>query len=229
MTTATLPLSPRVPLLENGAHHDSDEFLRRYQAMTHLKKAELIEGVVYMPSPVRASVHGTPHARLQGWLFNYHVYTPGTRLADNSTVRLDRRNVPQPDILLMIERGGQSRLDEEGYVLGAPELVAEVAADRASIEHNTKMEAYRRNGVREYLVWRVSDAALDWFVLRDGQYEPLAAGTDGAHRSEVFPGLWLDSAALLQPDLPRVLTVLQQGLASPEHADFVGRLAHPAP
>jgi Uma2 family endonuclease len=227
--TATLPPRVSVPLLENGAHLDSAEFERRYQAMPHVNKAELIEGVVYMPSPVRASVHGTPHARIQWWLTHYSVFTPSVQVADNATVRLDRTNVPQPDILMMIERGGQSRLDADGYVAGAPELVAEIAADRASIEGNAKMEAYRRNGVREYLIGRVSDAALDWHILRDGQYAPLAPGADGVLRSETFPGLWLDAASLLQPDLPRVLAVLQQGLASPEHATFVGQLNQPVP
>ncbi len=68
------------------------------------------------------------------------------------------------------------------------------------------------------------DNAIDWFVLRDGQYERLVPGDDGVLRSEAFPGLWLDASALVQHDLPTVLGTLQQGVASPEHAAFVDSL-----
>ncbi|MGE0707428.1 MAG: Uma2 family endonuclease [Planctomycetota bacterium] len=120
--------------------------------------------------------------------------------------------------------GGQTR-DEDGYVAGAPELVAEVAASSVSYDLHDKLGAYRRNGVREYLVWRVLDRALDWFVLRDERYEPLAPVGDGTLRSAVFPGLWLDPRALLAGDLAAVLARLQAGLASPEHGAFRARLA----
>ena len=103
-------------------------------------------------------------------------------------------------------------------------MVAEVAASSASYDLHTKLEAYRRNGVREYIVWRTLDQAIDWFSLRGERYQPLAAGPDGVFRSEVFPGLWLDPAALIRGDLKRVRTVLQEGLATPQHADFVARL-----
>jgi hypothetical protein len=69
-------------------------------------------------------------------------------------------------------------------------------------------------------VW---DEAVDWFVLRGGRFEPLPLA-EGIYRSEVLPGLWLDPAAVVRGDLARVLQVLQQGLASPEHAAFVARL-----
>jgi Uma2 family endonuclease len=202
-----------------------DEFERRYEAMPGLKKAELIEGVVYVASPVRCEQHGSPHAALVGWLTVYWAATPGVRVAADSTIRLDLDNEPQPDALMMIEpgRGGQARLDADGYVEGGPELVAEVSASSASLDLNAKLRVYRRNGVKEYLVWRVLDRAVDWFVLRGSQYDPLPV-TAGVYQSEAFPGLWLDPAALLRQDLPVVLQVLQQGLASPEHAAFVARL-----
>jgi Uma2 family endonuclease len=120
---------------------------------------------------------------------------------------------------LVEECGGQARL-VDGYVTGAPELVLEIAASSASYDLHEKLNAYRRNGVREYVIWRVWDEAIDWLVLRQGRYEPLAP-VDGVYRSEVFPGLWLDAAAVLRSDLARVLEVLQQGLAGQEHADFV--------
>ena len=142
--------------------------------------------------------------------------------ADNASIRLDLDNEPQPDVFMMIEpeRGGQARISEDDYVEDAPELVAEVAASSVSYDMGKKLHVYRRNGVLEYIVWRVQDRQIDWFVLRHGGYEPLATDADGFLRSEVFPGLWLDPDALLRGDLAAV----QQGLASPGHADFVARL-----
>jgi len=213
-------------VLETGDRMSRPEFERRYARMPHLKKAELIEGVVYMPSPVRLQRHGRPNGHIAAWLTVYEAATPGTFAADNSTVRLDLDNEPQPDALLMIDpaRGGQAQISAEDYIEGAPELVAEVAASSVSIDMNTKLNAYRRNGVREYVVWRVLNRQIDWFVLREGEYQPLTPDERGILRSEVFPGLWLDPAALVAGDMARVLAVLHEGLASPEHAAFVGRL-----
>ncbi len=223
--------APPMPPLENGDHLTWDEFERRYDAMPGLKKAELIEGVVYMPSPVRHDQHGGQHFDLITWLGVYRAGTPGVEGGDNSTLRLDMSNAPQPDALLIIEpgHGGRAQINEDGYVLGGPELVAEVAASRVAFDLNTKLRVYRRNGVQEYVVWRVLDQAIDWFVLRQSQYDPHPPGTDGVYRSEVFPGLWLDAAALVRRDLPTVLQVLQQGLATPEHGAFVARLRQAGP
>jgi Uma2 family endonuclease len=217
--------------LENGDVLTRAEFERRYEAMPHLKKAELIEGVVYVPSPVRHRYHGHQHTHLVSWLGYYEAHTPGVEASDNVTVRLDLDNEPQPDALLFIDPacGGHVLLDAEGYIEGAPELVAEVASSSASYDLHTKLRVYRRNGVREYIVWRVLDQELDWFVLRAEQYERLALDAAGLYRSEVFPGLWLNAAALLQGDLATVLAVVQRGLASPEHAAFVMRLHPPSP
>lgn len=123
------------------------------------------------------------------------------------------------------ERGGQGVVDADGYVEGAPELAAEVAASSASYDLGVKLEVYREHGVREYVVRRVEERAVDWFALCGDRYERLPPGPDGILRSEVFPGLWLDPEALVTGDLPRVATVLQHGLASPEHVAFVERLA----
>jgi Uma2 family endonuclease len=219
-----------VPPLEPGDRLTRDEFERRYDAMPELKKAELIEGVVYMPSPVRQRHHGRPSRHLSTWLGNYEAATPGVEGGDNSTVRLDMPNEPQPDAVLFIDpaRGGHARISTDDYIEGGPELVAEVTASTASYDLHTKLDVYRRNGVREYIVWRVRDRQVDWFVLHGDRYERLAPGPDGLLRSEVFPGLWLDAEALLRNDLARVLAVVQQGTASPEHAAFVARLVAPA-
>jgi Uma2 family endonuclease len=212
-----------IPPLEQGDRLSREEFERRYEAMPQLKKAELIEGVVHMPSPVRLRQHGLPHFQLIGWLAAYTAATPGVLGADNSTARLDLKNEPQPDALLLIEpaRGGQARISADDYVESGPELVAEIAASSASYDLHSKLAAYQRNGVKEYLVWRVLDKDFDWFVLRGGQYEKLPADSDGLLKSTVFAGLWLDAAALLRGDLAHALTVLQQGIASAEHAAFV--------
>jgi Uma2 family endonuclease len=225
--TSPLGLAPaEVPPLEPGDRLPRDEFERRYEAMPGLKKAELIEGVVHMPSAVRWRRHGIPHSTLITWMGNYCAATPGVDSGDNSSVRLDLENMPQPDVVLLIDPacGGQAQISADDYVESAPELVAEVSASSVSIDLNVKFQVYLRNGVREYLVWRVLDSAIDWFVLRQGQYQKLQPDAAGIYRSEVFPGLWLDSAALLQLDRPRLHQVLQQGLASPEHAAFVARL-----
>jgi Uma2 family endonuclease len=194
--------------------------------MPQLKKAELVEGVVYMPSPARLARHGEPHGVVICWLGHYRASTPGVIFASDATVRLDLDNEPQPDALLLIdpECGGQARISDDDYVENAPELVVEVSASTVSIDLHAKLNVYRRSGVREYLVWRVQDRAFDWFVLRQGRYVPVERGPRGFLESEVFPGLWLDANALLAGDVARVLEVVAQGTRSGEHAAFVARL-----
>src|SRR5437016_4279019 len=157
------PQTPSVPALEPGDHLTRDEFERRYDAMPDLKKAELIEGVVYMPSPVRVEHHASPHFDMITWLGVYKANTPGIRGADNATIRLDMDNEPQPDAFLFVDPAltGQAHISFDGYLVGAPELVGEVAASSVSIDLNAKFHVYRRNGVQEYVVWRVQDQALD--------------------------------------------------------------------
>lgn len=218
------PKLDRVPPLENGDRLTRAEFERRYAAMPPNIKAELIDGVVSVASPVRIRHHGSPHVELVAWAGIFRVYTPGVLVGGNATVRLDKDSEAQPDVCILIEHGGQAQVDADGYVEAAPEFVAEVAASTASYDRGVKLSTYCRCGVREYLVWRVLDQAIDWFAWREGQYEPLPAGPDGIIRSEIFPGLWLDAAALIRGELPRVHEVLHQGLASAAHADFVKSL-----
>lgn len=220
-----------VPPLREGDRLTRAEFERRYEAMPHLKKAELIEGVVYMASAVRWNQHGHQHFNLISWLGFYSAATPGVQGGDNTTVRLDEQNEPQPDALLLIhpDSGGQMIISDDDYLEGAPELAAEVSSSTVQLDLQTKLQVYQRNRVREYLVWRVDDAVIDWFTRRNGVFERLQPGTDGVLRSETFPGLWLDPVALaVKDDMPRVLQVLQQGLATPEHAAFVERLRQTA-
>ena len=231
--TSNPPFTPPpepIPPLRDGDRMTWDEFERRWDATPEIKKAELLEGVVCMPPPPVSGAHSVPHFDLIGWLFLYRIATPGVVGDDNATVRLDMANAPQPDALLRIlpSHGGHAVIDARGYIQGAPELAAEVAVSSLRIDLNVKLPIYRRHGVREYLIWRVPDREIDWFVLRGTEYERLAPGADGVYRSETLPGLWLDAAALVRGDLAAVGRVAQQGLASPEHAAFVQRLQEEA-
>ncbi len=216
MTQTITKPNELIPPLENGDKLTRLEFETRYKRMPHLKKAELIEGVVYMGSPLRINQHGEPHADIIGWLSVYKALTPNLQLGDNCTVILDEENEPQPDALLRIKEGGQSTISEKGYVKGAPELIVEIAASTVSIDLHDKQRAYRRNRVQEYLVWRVYDRKFDWFRLRSGKYIKLQPDEKGIIKSEIYPGLWLDVPALLSGNLAKVLEVLQQGIGSRE-------------
>ena len=180
-----------------------------------------------MPTPVHYGGHSEPHAHIIGWLVAYCAATPDVRLGDNATVRLDIENEVQPDALLRLEpaAGGRSRVSEDDYIEGPPELIVEIAGTSATIDLRDKLRVYQRNGVQEYIVWQVYDRRVDWFHLIEGEYTPLTPDEPGVVRSKVFPGLRLALPSLLDGDLARVLAVLQQGLASAEHADFTARLA----
>jgi len=230
MATDTL-LPPRtLPLLRDGDRMDRDEFERRWDAMPELEHAELIEGVVYLMPASLSMKHGAPHFDLIALLGYYRMQTRGVAGADNPSIRFDNRNMPQPDVILRIddEHGGQSRIDADGYLDGGPEMIAEIANTSKSRDLGVKKTVYQRNEVREYIVWRTQDKAIDWFILRDDAYVPLQPGSDGITRSEVFPGLWLETSALLIGDSAKLLHAAQLGIGSPAHADFVQGLARRA-
>ena len=208
------------PPLENGDRLSYREFERRYAAMPQHQKAELVEGVVYMASPLRFTTHAKPHADLMGLLWTYKMATPPTEIGIEPTVRLDSDNEFQPDGVLLIP-GGSSQLSQDGYIQGSPELVVEIAASSAAIDLGDKKRVYRRNGVQEYLVWQIFDEKLDWFYLEEGVYQSLTPDNEGILRSRVFPGLWLHRPQLLQNNLAAVLNTLQAGLQSGEHEAFV--------
>ncbi len=222
VTEANAPI-PSAPLLEPGDRLSRDEFERRYERMPHLKKAELIEGIVYMPSPLRAKKHGIPHGRLATWLGTYAAETPGVECADNSTVRLDLDNEPQPDLVLikLPAKGGQAHISEDDYIEGAPELAVEIVGSSRAYDLHQKKGAYRRNGVCEYLAWITAENRLVWWELREGDYHEMPADPHGLLKSRIFPGLWLDTPALLQGDMKTVLATLRRGLDSPDHTAFI--------
>lgn len=209
--------------LESGDRLSRHEFERRYTESLHVKKAELIEGVVYVASPLRFQRHAEPHAKLVIWLGNYQIATPGIKLGIEPTIRLDQDNEPQPDGILFIDQslGGKSRITADDYIEGSPELVAEIAASSAAYDLHDKKKAYRRNGIQEYIVWQSLEKKLNWFQLHESEYISLEPDADGVIKSQVMPGLWLAVPALLSGDMTQVLAVLQAGLSSPEHAEFL--------
>ncbi len=220
---ATVPQTSVPPELHNGDRMTREEFHRIYEQMPQDFKAELIGGIVYVASPLKRR-HGTNHLPLGSLFFTYELTTPGVESGDNTTILLGEEGEPQPDLFLRIlpEHGGQSRTTADDYVEGAPELVAETAHSSQSIDLHGKRDDYTRHGVREYLVLCLRERQLRWFDLRAEQ--ELTAEADGIIRIRCFPGLWIDTAALLNKD-PRLMTVLGQGLATPEHDAFVRALA----
>ena len=152
--------------------------------------------------------------------------TPGVALGVEPTVRLDIDNEPQPDAVLLImpEAGRQAQLSDDDYIEGAPELIVEIAASSVAIDLHANKQAYRRNGVKEYIVWQVLDQKLSWFYLEKGEYLDLTADSDGILHSRVFPGLWLAVGELLAVNMERVLAVLQEGVQSPEYREFIQKL-----
>jgi Uma2 family endonuclease len=217
---------PDIPPLENGDHLDQKTFHERYEAMPEGFKAELIGGIVYLPSPLKPK-HGRPHARLMGWLSLYEATTPGCDIVDNTTMILGDESEPQPDASLLIlpEYGGQTRENKRGYLSGSPEWLGEIASTTESLDLHGKRADYELAGVQEYMVAALRQEKVFWWVLRRGRFKPLLPDREGVFRSVVFPGLWLDSHALLNLDSARLLAVLHLGLATPEHAAFVARLA----
>jgi Uma2 family endonuclease len=229
-------IQQKVPPLVAGDNLSVEEFLRRWEAMPNLKRAELIEGVVYipsplpidgdsfMPSPVSAD-HGDVDHHVSTWLGNYEAATPGCRGSSNATWLMGRRSAPQPDDSMRIlpEYGGQSRREGE-YLAGGPEFLAEVCLSSTAYDLHQKLEVYEKAGVQEYLAILLQEQEVRWHRLVDHEFQVVPQPAGGIYRSEVFPGLWLSAGALLAGDLARVLAVLQQGLQSPEHAEFVKRL-----
>jgi Uma2 family endonuclease len=216
---------PLQPPLVDGDHLDQKTFHARYEAMPEDVKAELIGGIVFMSSPQRVA-HGDMHNGVLRWLFAYEEATPKVTVLNNSTTILGPESEPQPDTGLIITAEGRRQTHEEdGYVIGAPELVVEVADSTAHVDLHRKRQDYEQAGVREYVVVTKTPAHVYWLILRAGKFVDLAPGPDGILRSKVFPGLWLDPAALLADNRRRVKRVLRQGLATPEHAVFVTALS----
>jgi Uma2 family endonuclease len=225
MATARSTRKTTLPPLENGDQLDQPTFHARYEAMPEDCRAELIGGIVYMPSPQKV-----PHSAVQKlvvrWLDEYAEATPGTETLVNNTQILGPDSEPEPDACLFLvpEYGGQVSVDEDEYLHGAPELIVEVSWSSESIDLHRKKQDYQKAGVREYVVLALRMQQVFWFVRQRGKYREAPLPGDGTFRSRAFPGLWLDAEAMLRNHRAGVLAALRQGLASAEHAAFVARL-----
>ncbi|HWB12957.1 MAG TPA: Uma2 family endonuclease [Pirellulales bacterium] len=212
-----------VPLLVNGERMVQPEFHRRYEACGEDEKWELIGGVVYGASPLKLP-HSDYDDEIGYLLGTYRRATPGTQVTHNATAILGEESEPPPDLGLRIlpEYGGQSETTPDGYLKGACELVVEVAHSRRALAMHAKRDDYRRAGVIEYIVLCIEEQELHWFHFASG--EMIRPNRQGISRSQVFPGLWLDVAALLRRESQKLVEVLRQGLAGRAHASFVNRL-----
>jgi Uma2 family endonuclease len=221
-----LPSTRNQPPLENGDRLDQKTFHARYEAMPEDCRAELIGGIVHMPSPQKVS-HSKAQQLVVRWLEEYAEATPGAEALANNTQILGPESEPEPDASLFIapERGGRVFVDEDDYLNGSPELIVEVSFSTESIDLHRKKDDYQKAGVREYGVLALRMQQVFWFVLQRGEYKEVPLPADGIFRSRVFPGLWLDAEALLRNQRPRVMAALKLGLATPEHAAFVTKLA----
>ncbi len=221
-------LTTEIPPLVHGERLDADEFLRRYENMPDLKKAELIDNIVYlMSSPVSLNRHGVPHAHLLTWANTFAINTPHIIAADNATVRMNEDNAPQPDVLMFIEpaAGGQSASGEKDYLYGAPEFAAEISHTTVHFDKEEKREVFERAGVLSYLIWDTENSRIDWLERQSAKDKFTALTTeDNIYQSAVFPGLWLNAQAMLEGRYQEVVATLQKGLDSAGHADFVARL-----
>ena len=219
-----MPTTQKIAPLAAGDTLTWEEFEARWDATPEIKFAELIGGKVYMPPPL-----SIPHGEMDGavifWLQNYAIHTPGCKSATNATVRLFK-DAPQPDAHLRLKRecGGRSRV-KDNLLHGAPELAAEICLSSAAYDLHEKKELYRAAGVQEYLAVLMHEEEVRWHRLEGGSYKLLKPAKDGVIRSIVFPGLWLDTRALLKENLRQVLETLNQGLATEEHLKFAAELA----
>lgn len=196
-----------VPPLQAGDRLTREEFERRWELHPEIKKAELIDGLVFTDVSVSPR-HGEPHSALMVWLGSYWATRRQLQMLDNTTVRMPHEDDLQPDVLLRRREGGTSTLVEDEAIEAPPEFVGEIAASSASYDMHLKKEAYRRGVVQEYLVWQVYEQRIDWWSLEDGEYAPLEPDAAGVIESNIFPGLRLNAIALLEGDLPAVLAAL---------------------
>ncbi len=216
---------PQLAPLEAGQRMGQPEFHLRYEAMPPGVRCELIDGVVFMPSPV-GDRHSETVFLTTLWLGRYAASTPGVKGSSEGSTALDDTIEVQPDIAVRIlpEFGGKPHRRGDLY-RGAPDLVVEVAMSSRSYDLGSKRAAYERAGVLEHLVILPITREISWHVLRDGRLVRIAPGPDGLYRSDAFPGLWLDPGALFDEDAAALLATLERGLASAEHGAFVARLA----
>lgn len=223
--------SPRKPAslhnhgLYNGDRMTQSEFHQVYEATPQGYKAELIAGVVHEPSPL-----GWPHsksdAQLGQLLGHYAGLTDGLECGHSPSVILGEEDEVQPDIVLRVKPhcGGQTKNSEGDipYVIGPPELVAEVAHSSRAIDLHLKKDRYTLARVPEYIVLCLEPEKLYWFDL--SLQEELTPTEDGIWRSRIFPGLWIHGGGLLKHDYRLCLDILNRGMDTAEYRRFSSKL-----
>ncbi len=226
MSTTTDRAAPTaLPPLVDGERLDRATFHERYEAMPDNTRAELIGGIVSM-IPALGMEHGSADGFAIYWLNHYAGYTPGVQCFVNTSVFFEDYGEHQPDCVLRIrpECGGKTR-DQKPYYAGGPELVVETSHSSLAKDVGPKLADYERAEVLEYLVVSSQPPMVRWHVLKEGRLVIIPPDADGLHRSAVYPGLWLDPAALLAGNIPRLRETVDRGVATPEHAEFVAKLA----
>lgn len=217
-----IPSADMTFLLAPGDRMGLEEFLERWEQSPELKFAELIDGVVYMPSPL-----SVPHSRFDGRahsLLGYYGLRSGVcEIFPNATWIL-RGSAPQPDLAVALspEYGGKMEAAPRDLATGLPELVVEVCRSSRSYDLGPKLALYQRGGVPEYLAILVEERRFEWRILDQGHYRLMEA-SDGIFRSRILPGLWIDEPAFWRADGSRLLAVVDQGLTSPEFLEFKQR------
>jgi Uma2 family endonuclease len=199
-----------LPRLESGDRLTRAEFHRRYEARPDIRRAELIDGVVYVASPTRYDQHDEPATMMVSWAAAYAAKHADVRSGGSATLFLGEDSEVQPDAFLFLRRstGAAARPNDDGYIVGAPQLVVEVAASTVYYDLHTKLDLYRRSGVLEYVVWRVLDEAIDWFRLENSEYVRVEPDENGILESTVFAGLRLPVAAMIAGDMASVFAAV---------------------
>jgi Uma2 family endonuclease len=198
------------------------EFHRLYVLCDEDTKFELVEGIVYMASPL-SKPHSDYDGRVGYALERYAEDTPGVEALHNATTILGAESEPQPDLGLRIlpAFGGRSH-DEGKYVRGPVEWLGEIAYSSRDIDLSAKLRDYRATGILEYVVVCVEEQVVRWLHFPTDR--ELRPDRQGIIKSRVFPGLWLDVPALFRLDSRAIRQAIEAGLNTKGHAAFVKRL-----
>ena len=195
----------RIPPLNQGDQLSHSEFERRRGLHPEIKKAELINGLVFLEMTV-GPAHADVHKMVMTLLGVYEARHPETQALDNATVVLGDDEV-QPDALLSRREGGRAVLGDQN-IQGPPELVIEVAASSSAYEANLKRLLYEGAGVEEYAVLQIFEQQVDWWVARGDRFQRVLPDSAGVFSSTLFDGLRLNATAIWAGDMAAVLAAL---------------------
>jgi Uma2 family endonuclease len=178
---------------------DVDEF---YDRVEDGQKADLIDGEIYMASPDSLDADDVC-GFIRGLLWSFvEARRLGGRVCGSRVAFiLDRFIAPEPDIAYL----RPERLAEQTgkRVHGPPDLAIEICCDESRVrDQEIKKAKYEAAGVREYWIVDRERGVVQFYVLRDGRFEPLELEDGQVYRSTVLPGFWLDARWLAASPLP---------------------------